>query len=60
MIVTSSALSVGPITETLDESGQPTGPGGQSLEHAFAAFADDLTWWANAARTQRAAHPPPY
>jgi NAD(P)H-dependent FMN reductase len=60
MIVTSSALSVGPISESLDESGQPTGPGGKSLEHAFANFADDLAWWANAARAQRAAQPPPY
>jgi NAD(P)H-dependent FMN reductase len=60
MIVTSSALSVGPITEALNESGQPTGTGGKSLEHAFATFADDLTWWANAARAQRAAQPPPY
>jgi len=59
MIVTSSGLSVGPITETWDESGQPTGPR-KSLEHAFANFADDLAWWANAARAQRAAQPPPY
>ncbi len=60
MVVTSSTLSVGPITEVLNESGQPTGPGGKSLEYAFATFADDLTWWANAARAQRAIQPPPY
>jgi NAD(P)H-dependent FMN reductase len=60
MIVTSGALSVGPITEALNESGRPTGSAGKSLERAFAAFADDLTWWANAAKTHRAVQPPPY
>jgi NAD(P)H-dependent FMN reductase len=59
MIVTSTALSVGPITEALNESGQPTGPAGKSLESAFAAFAADLTWWANAAKAHRAVQPPP-
>lgn len=60
MIVISSALSVGPVTDTLDEQGRPVGPAGKSLEHHFPTFADDLAWWANAARAHRAVRPPPY
>jgi len=60
MIVTSSALSVGPITEALNDGGQPIGSAGKSLDRAFAPFADDLTWWANAAKAHRAVQPPPY
>jgi NAD(P)H-dependent FMN reductase len=60
MIVISSALSVGSVAESLDEQGKPTGAGGKSLEHAFPLFADDLTWWADAAKAQRAVKPPPY
>lgn len=60
MIVISSALSVGPVTDTLDERGRPVGPAGKSLEHAFPTFADDLSWWAHAARAHRAVRPPPY
>ena len=60
MIVISSALSVGPVTDTLDERGRPVGPAGKSLEHQFPTFADDLTWWANAARAHRAVKSPPY
>lgn len=60
MVVISSALSVGPITDTLDEQGRPVGPAGKSLEHQFPTFADDLAWWANAARAHRAVKPPPY
>ena len=58
--VTSSTLAVGPITETLDERGRPIGAGGKSLEHAFPAFAEDLAWWASAAKTHRAVKAPPY
>jgi NAD(P)H-dependent FMN reductase len=60
MIVISSALAVGPVTETLNERGQPTGSGGKSLESSFSTFAEDLAWWANAAKAQRAIKPPPY
>ena len=60
MIVISSALSVGPVTDTLDEQGRPVGPAGKSLEHHFPTFADDLAWWANAARAHRAVKSPPY
>jgi NAD(P)H-dependent FMN reductase len=60
MVVISSTLSVGPIAQTLDEHGEPAGPSGEALEHAFPRFADDLAWWTEAARLQRARKPPPY
>jgi NAD(P)H-dependent FMN reductase len=60
MVVVSSTLSVGPITEALDEAGEPIGPGGAALEHAFPRFADDLAWWTEAAKSQRARRAPPY
>ncbi|MDP9900418.1 NADPH-dependent FMN reductase [Variovorax ginsengisoli] len=60
MVVISSALAVGPISQTLDEQGQPTGKAGESLDRAFGRFADDLAWWTEAARAQRARQAPPY
>jgi NAD(P)H-dependent FMN reductase len=60
MIVISSSVSVGPIAAALDERGQPTGPGGQALLSSFPAFADDLAWWAEAAKAQRSRHAPPF
>ena len=54
MAVVPRMLSVGPITQALDEAGEPTGEPGEALEHAFAAFAHDLAWWTEAARQQRA------
>jgi hypothetical protein len=60
MVVISSALSVGPINDTLDDRGQPVGPPGKSLEKSFPTFAEDLTWWAIAAKARRAIAPPPY
>jgi NAD(P)H-dependent FMN reductase len=60
MIVISSALSVGPVTEALDERSQPIGAPGKFLQSAFSTFADDLAWWANAAKAQRAIQAPPY
>ncbi len=60
MVVVSSTLAVGPISQTLDEDGQPTGKAGESLERAFPRFADDLAWWTEAARAQRARKAPPY
>ena len=60
MVVISSTLAVGPIAQTLDVDGRPTGAAGESLQRAFARFADDLAWWTEAAREQHARKPPPY
>ena len=60
MVVISSSLTVGPIAETLDEAGQPIGKPGAALEQAFPKFADDLAWWTQAAKQQRARVAPPY
>ena len=60
MVVISSTIAVGPIAQTLSEQGEPTGEGGKALERAFLRFADDLAWWVEAAKAQRARKPPPY
>lgn len=60
MVVISSTLTVGPIAATLDAEGQPTGAAGDALARAFPRFADDLVWWTEAARAQRARKDPPY
>jgi NAD(P)H-dependent FMN reductase len=60
MVVVSSTLSVGPISQTLDADGEPSGEAGAALERAFPRFADDLAWWTEAARAQRARRAPPY
>ncbi len=60
MVVISSTLAVGPIAETLDEAGEPIGEAGAVLERAFPRFADDLAWWTEAAKAQRARRAPPY
>ena len=60
MVVISSTLTVGPISATLDAEGRPTGSAGASLDKAFAGFADDLAWWTEAAKSQRARKAPPY
>ena len=36
------------------------GDGGKALVRAFPRFADDLMWWVEAAKAQRARKPPPY
>jgi len=59
-VVISSTLTVGPIVETLDEAAQPIGKSGAALEDAFPRFADDLAWWTEAAKLQRARRAPPY
>jgi len=59
-VVISSALAVGPIAATLSPKGEPIGQAGQALQDAFPAFADDLAWWSEAARNQRARRAPPY
>jgi NAD(P)H-dependent FMN reductase len=60
MVVVSSTIAVGPIAQSLTADAAPTGEGGKALERAFPRFADDLTWWAEAAKLQRQRKPPPY
>jgi NAD(P)H-dependent FMN reductase len=60
MVVISSTLGVGPIGEALDEDAAPQGHAGAALARAFPRFADDLAWWTEAARAQRARQAPPY
>jgi NAD(P)H-dependent FMN reductase len=60
MVVISSTLTVGPIAQTLTAEGKPFGEAGQLLERAFPRFADDLAWWTEAAKMQRARKAPPY
>jgi hypothetical protein len=60
MIVISSTIAVGPIGQALSAEGEPTGEGGRALEGAFPRFADDLTWWVEAAKIQRQRKQPPY
>lgn len=60
MVVVSSTIGVGPIAQTLAADGKPIGEGGKALERAFPRFADDLMWWVEAAKEQRARKKPPY
>jgi NAD(P)H-dependent FMN reductase len=60
MIVVSSSIAVGGIGHAFDAAGDPAGDSGASLTRAFPRFADDLGWWAEAAREQRARRAPPY
>ncbi len=60
MVVISSTIGVGGISQALSVDGQPTGEGGKALAHAFPRFADDLAWWMEAAKAQRQRKNPPY
>jgi NAD(P)H-dependent FMN reductase len=60
MVVISGTLAVGPIAQTLAADGEPIGEAGAALRQAFPRFADDLAWWTEAARVQRARKAPPY
>jgi NAD(P)H-dependent FMN reductase len=60
MVVVSSTIGAGPIAQTLSVEGKPIGEGGKALEQAFSRFADDLMWWVEAAKMQRARKSPPY
>ena len=60
MVVVSSTIAVGPIAQSLSPEGKPIGEGGRALQGAFRRFADDLTWWVEAANVQRARKQPPY
>jgi NAD(P)H-dependent FMN reductase len=60
MVVISDTLTVGPISQALTAAATPSGEAGQALERSFKRFADDLAWWTEAAKAQRARQPPPY
>ena len=60
MVVISSTLTVGPIAQALTAEGKPLGEAGQLLDRSFPRFADDLDWWTEAVKTQRAKQKPPY
>ena len=60
MVVISSSIAAGPISQTLSEDAKPIGEGGKALAHAFPRFADDLAWWMEAAKAQRERKKPPY
>jgi NAD(P)H-dependent FMN reductase len=60
MVVVSSTLAVGSISQSISAEGKPIGEAGKQLERAFPRFADDLAWWIEAAKAQRARTPPPY
>jgi len=60
MVVISSILPVPRIGQAFDADGKPAGEGGKRLTESFPRFADDLGWWAEAARAQRATARPPY
>ena len=60
MVVISSTLTVGPIAQALDPDSKRVGEAGQALERSFGRFADDLVWWTEAAKLQRARKATPY
>jgi NAD(P)H-dependent FMN reductase len=60
MVVISTTIAVGSIAQALSSDGKAIGEGGKALEHAFPRFADDLTWWMEAAKAQRERRKPPY
>src|SRR3981189_1021807 len=53
MVVISSTIAAGPISQTLSTDGKPIGEAGHALAQAFPRFADDLTWGIQAAKLQR-------
>lgn len=60
MVVISSGVAVGSVGDAFGVGGEPAGDGGAALTRAFPHFADDLAWWTEAARAQRARAAPPY
>jgi NAD(P)H-dependent FMN reductase len=60
MVVISDTLTVGPISQALTAEATPSGEAGQALERSFKRLADDLAWWTEAAKAQRARQPPSY
>src|SRR4030081_3710875 len=60
MVLISSTIAAGPISQTLSADGKPIGEGGKALEQAFPRFADALTGGSEAGQLQRARKAPPY
>ena len=60
MVVTSSTMAVPHIAGAFDAAGAPHGDDGTRLAKHFPRFADDLAWWADAAKAQKAQRDPPY
>src|ERR1700719_4582122 len=60
MVVISSTIAVGAISQSLSADGKPIGEGRKAMQTAFPRFADDLTWWMEAAKAQQQRKPPPY
>ena len=60
MVVVSSSLAVGTVGQALSPAAEPTGEAGAALARAFPRFADDLAWWTEAGRNQRARVAPPF
>jgi len=60
MVVTPTGLSLARIGGAFDADGKPAGEDGGRLEKAFPRFADDLTWWIDAASAQRAKQVTPF
>jgi NAD(P)H-dependent FMN reductase len=60
MAVISSVLAVPHIGGVFDADGQPQGGDGERLVKHFPRFGDDLAWWAEAAKAQKAKAKPPY
>lgn len=53
MVVTPNSLGVARINQAFDDSGAPIGEDGTRLTRAFGGFAEDLRFWADAAKSQR-------
>jgi len=53
MVVVPSTITVGGITQSLDDSAQPIGDGGAALARGFVGFAKTLEWWCEAAKLRR-------
>jgi NAD(P)H-dependent FMN reductase len=60
MVVISSAINIGQISQALDSDSKPIGEFGAYLDKAFPRLAADLKWWTEAARMQRERQKPPY
>jgi hypothetical protein len=60
MVVISSTVTVGPISEVLDADANPVGDAGRFLERSFSRLSEDLAWWMEAAKHQRDRRKPPY